>query len=334
MIARLLNMRRNGVIGLNERNLRLVAELNPRRLMRLVNDKTLTKQLAVEANIASPELVGLIRNSFDMRRLPDMLAYPNGVAIKPANGAQGNGILIVTEPLKDGYRLANGRRIMFEDLRFHVMNILSGMYSLGGRPDTVLIEERVRFAGVFDTISFKGVPDVRIIVLKGVPILAMLRLPTADSDGKANLHKGGVGVGVDLVSGVTRLGMQYDRPIELHPDTGNELSGLQTPHWDEMLMMAARAYDVTGLGYLGADIVIDVDKGPLLLELNGRPGIAIQTANRFGLRAYIEPVLAADTSGMDAAARIAFGKKTFQSVEALQTDLRAANAPENLPENT
>lgn len=311
---RVAKLKQNGVMGLNERNLRLVAELNPRRLMHLVNDKTITKRLANEANIPNPELVGLIRGSHDMRGLPTMLDHPNGVAIKPANGSQGNGILVVTGPMKGGYRLASGRRILYEDLRFHVMNILSGMYSLGGLPDTALIEERVRFAGVFDEISFKGVPDVRIIVLKGVPILCMLRLPTADSDGKANLHKGGVGVGVDLVTGITKQGMQYGALIDLHPDTANELSGLQTPFWEDMLMMAARAYDVTGLGYLGADIVIDVDKGPLLLELNARPGIAIQVANRYGLRAHVEPVLATDTSKMSPQERIAFGKQIYRNI--------------------
>lgn len=314
MLKRVAKLKELGVMGLNERNLRLVAELNPRQLMRLVNDKTITKDLAREANIPSPELIGLIRGSYDMRQLETYLDQPNGVAIKPANGSQGNGILVIMKPMKDGYKLANGRRILYEDLRFHVMNILSGMYSLGGLPDTVLIEERVRFAGVFDDISFNGVPDVRLIVLKGVPILAMLRLPTADSDGKANLHKGGVGVGVDLVNGITQFGMQYDDLIDTHPDTANVLPGLQIPHWDEMLMMAARAYDVTKLGYLGADIVLDAQKGPLLLELNARPGIAIQVANRFGLRAHIEPVLATDTTKMSPEERIAFGKDIYRSV--------------------
>ncbi|MEM9937695.1 MAG: alpha-L-glutamate ligase-like protein [Pseudomonadota bacterium] len=323
ILDRIIGLRRNGVMGLNERNVRLVGELNPRRLMRLVNDKSVTKKLAEDAGIPCPELIGLIRGSRDMRGLKDMLNRKNGVAIKPANGSQGNGILVIMEPMKGGYRLANGRRILFEDLRFHVMNILSGMYSLGGLPDVALIEERVRFAGVFDQISFKGVPDIRIIVVKGVPILAMLRLPTADSDGKANLHKGGVGVGLDLTTGITRNGMQYDAIIDTHPDTANSLSGLQVPQWDEMLMMATRAYEVTGLGYLGADIVIDAEKGPLLLELNARPGLAIQIANRHGLRPHIEPVLNTDTSEMDAAARIAFGQDIYRRVHSSDEDVAA-----------
>jgi len=41
---------------------------------------------------------------------------------------------------------------------------------------------------------------------------------------------------------------------------------------------------MTGLGYLGVDIVLDKAYGPMLLELNARPGLAIQVANQAGLR--------------------------------------------------
>lgn len=51
-----------------------------------------------------------------------------------------------------------------------------------------------------------------------------------------------------------------------------------------MLLMAAEAIEMTGLGYLGADFVLDKERGPVLLELNARPGLAIQIANRSGLR--------------------------------------------------
>ncbi|MEE0890795.1 MAG: sugar-transfer associated ATP-grasp domain-containing protein, partial [Succinivibrio sp.] len=51
----------------------------------------------------------------------------------------------------------------------------------------------------------------------------------------------------------------------------------------EVLELAASCYDMSGLGYIGTDIVLDRDKGPMLLELNARPGLAIQICNNAGL---------------------------------------------------
>jgi alpha-L-glutamate ligase-like protein len=312
MISTWIALRKAGLLGINERNLRLVNDLNPRRLMRLVNDKTETKRLAIEADIPTPELYGLIRNPLDMRNLEKLLDKPDGCVIKPANGSQGNGIQVILGPMRGGWRRSNGQRALLEDLKFHVNNILSGMYSLSGQPDVAMIEYRVKFDEVFDPISFGGVPDIRIIVLRGIPFVAMVRLPTAESDGKANLHKGGVGVGLDLVNGRTLHGMQNGKTTEIHPDTANPLSNLSVPHWDAMLLMAAKAYEVTGLGYLGADIVLDKEKGPLLLELNARPGLAIQIANRLGIRPLVNATLTADTDGMDAEGRVVLAKKLFR----------------------
>ena len=55
-----------------------------------------------------------------------------------------------------------------------------------------------------------------------------------------------------------------------------------------MLHIAARTFDMTGLGYLGVDMVIDRERGPLLLELNARPGLQIQVANQKGLLRHLE----------------------------------------------
>ena len=145
-----------------------------------------------------------------------------------------------------------------------------------------MIEYRVKFDDAFKQISFKGVPDIRVIVVKGLPVFAMLRLPTAASDGKANLHRGGVGVGIDIATGVTTHAIQFNRAVDAHPETGAALTGVQTPHWPRILEMASQSYDMTQLGYLGVDVILDRDKGPMLLELNARPGISIQLATRSG----------------------------------------------------
>jgi len=127
------------------------------------------------------------------------------------------------------------------------------------------------------------VPDIRVIVFRGFPIMAMVRLPTRGSRGKANLHQGAVGAGIDLATGITLDGVITTEVVTHHPDTTNAIAGLQVPEWDTILDIAARCYELTGLGYIGVDVVLDRDLGPLVLELNARPGLAIQIANRQGL---------------------------------------------------
>lgn len=301
-------LRRNGVIGINERNIRYVHALNPRRSLVTVDDKYVTKLLAQDFDIPTPELYGVVKNARDMKKLGDMIGHPDGFVVKPAQGSQGKGIIVIDSALKGGWRLSSGRRITLDALQFQINNILSGMYSLGGQPDKALIEYRVKFDDVFGKISFKGVPDIRVIVLKGIPVFGMLRLPTAASDGKANLHRGGVGVGVDIATGETRRAMQHDTLIDIHPDTAHPLEGIQTPYWDEILMMAARSYEMTGLGYVGVDVVLDRDKGPLLLELNARPGISIQIANRRGLRTVLESAMMLGDEKRSAEERVGLAK--------------------------
>lgn len=301
-------LRANGVIGINERNVKYVNALNPRKFLVRVDDKLVTKQLAAPAGIATPELYGVIENARDMKRLPEFIDHADGFVVKPAQGSQGKGILVIDGPLKGGWRLSSGRRIDLEAIKFQINNMLSGMYSLGGQPDKALIEYRVKFDDVFGKVSYRGVPDIRVIVLKGIPVFAMLRLPTAESDGKANLHKGGVGAGLSIATGITMRAMQHDSFIEFHPDTAHPLENIQTPYWDEILLMAAKSYEVTGLGYIGVDVVLDRDKGPLLLELNARPGISIQIANRRGLRFVLEQAMALSETPRTPEERVALAK--------------------------
>ncbi len=168
--------------------------------------------------------------------------------------------------------------------------MLSGLYSLAGQRDRVVVEYYVRCDPELAKISYRGVPDIRMIVFRGFPLMAMIRLPTHLSDGRANLHQGAVGVGIDLATGETLQGVQEDRRIDEHPDTGHPLAGIFMPAWDQILEMAARCFEMTGLGYLGVDIVVDRDLGPLILELNARPGLAIQIANGSGLRHRLQAV--------------------------------------------
>ncbi len=160
---------------------------------------------------------------------------------------------------------------------------MAGLYSLGGKPDTAIVESLIQPDDVFSDFSYEGVPDIRVIIFKGFPVMAMMRLSTAESDGKANLHQGAVGVGLDIATGRALRAVQHGMPVNEHPDTKVALSKLEVPQWRTLLELASGCYEMTGLGYLGADMVLDRERGPLLLELNARPGLAIQVANGRGL---------------------------------------------------
>jgi alpha-L-glutamate ligase-like protein len=279
-------LRAAGVLGLNKRNTDYIMRLNPRHFYPRVDDKVLTKKLAEEAGMAVPKMYGVISKQSQVRDLPSIVEEHSSFVIKPAQGSGGDGIVVVVDRgrhKRDSYRTASGLLINEEELEHHVSNIVSGQYSLSGTLDSALIEYCVQFDPLFGDVSYQGVPDIRVIVYRGYPIMAMVRLPTRSSDGKANLHQGAVGAGIDISSGSTLSGVLGNSVVDEHPDTGAPVAGLFIPHWDFILQTAARAQEVTGLGYVGVDMVIDRKLGPLMLEMNARPGLNIQIANRVGL---------------------------------------------------
>ena len=312
-------LKRNGVLGINRRNAEYMLPYNPRRCYPLVDDKTLTKQLAAKAGVAVPELYGVVEIQQQVRALPQLLAKYRDFVVKPARGSQGDGIIVVTGRARALYRAADGSLLDDHDMCYHVSNILSGVYSLGGQADKALIEYRVNFDPVFEAITYRGVPDVRIIVFRGVPVMAMVRLPTRLSGGKANLHQGAIGTGVDMASGCTLTAVLRTEIVAEHPDTGNPVSGVQIPHWDTLLELAAHSYELTGLGYQGIDIVLDRDKGPLMLELNARPGLAIQIANQAGLKTRLDIVERELSKLRSLADRVAFARERFAHADRTTT---------------
>ncbi|WP_163933254.1 alpha-L-glutamate ligase-like protein [Paraferrimonas sp. SM1919] len=305
-----------GVLGMNKRNIDYIGRYNPRRLYKFVDDKLSTKQLAIDNNIHSPGLIGVISQQHDIAMVPKLVQGKSGFVVKPAQGSGGKGIMVITK-VKDGrFYKPNGDEITHEEMTRHVSNTLSGLFTLGGKPDVAMIEELIQFDPVFDGFSFEGVPDIRLIIFKGFPVMGMLRLSTKASDGKANLHQGAVGVGLDLANGQGLYAVQFDRKVEYHPDTGRKLNEIKVPHWDKLLHLAAGCYEMSGLGYLGTDMVLDVEHGPLLLELNARPGLAIQIANDQGILPRLKQIEALGEQNMDVEQRIAYSKKHFSTAHA------------------
>ncbi|MGD9420661.1 MAG: alpha-L-glutamate ligase-like protein [Verrucomicrobiota bacterium JB025] len=306
-------LRRMGVAGINARNGDFVLPLNPRALYRLVDDKLETKRLAEVEGIAFPKTYAVVGSSHETSKLEKMLEGVTSFVIKPTRGSGGKGVLVIDGREGRSYVKPSGALVSGDEIRHHVSNILAGLFSLGGQRDKALVEYRVRPTGGLTALSHQGAPDIRTVLLHGYPVMAMLRAATRESDGRANLHQGALGIGIDLETGVTTRAIYHGKPVERHPDSGVDLIGVQIPAWDEVLDISVTCHEMTGLGYLGVDVMIDETLGPLMIEVNARPGLAIQLANGVGLLKRLGPIVRQYETdpGATPAEKIAFSKAEF-----------------------
>ncbi|MBX2826769.1 MAG: hypothetical protein KTR22_01315 [Flavobacteriaceae bacterium] len=275
-----------GVMGINRRNLELVYKYNHPKHYRWADDKVLTKELLEENGIATAKTYAVIKKTGNTRSKWEHCKAYDAVAIKPANGCGGDGIKILKKDNEGSFR--SGGKI-WDDAKVykHITSIVSGFFSMNSS-DSCLIEKCIIPHPFFAEIYDAGVPDFRVITLKGTPIMAMLRMPTSKSDGKANLHQNGVGIGIDMNKGILTQVYDGKRYSMTHPDNPTPINGKKIPCWKEILALSKKTAKVFPLDYLGIDIVIDATEGPQIMEVNVRPGLGIQLVNRCGLQQAIE----------------------------------------------
>jgi len=308
VIGLVRKLRAAGVLGINARNAKYVLEHNPRRLYPLVDDKILCKARLKAHGIAVPEQLGVVRGQYQAGALARRLRTLEAFAIKPAMGTGGDGVLVTLGKRGKDWVTPGGELLTLADIQYHVSGILAGMYSLAGQLDAALVEALVRTDPALHPIAPQGVPDIRVIVFRGVPVMAMMRLPTRRSGGKANLHQGAIGAGIDMPSGRTLSAVMHHDIVTQHPDTGAPVTEFQLPGWQDLIRLSARCFDAVPLGYLGVDMVLDEQHGPLVLELNARPGLAIQIASRSGLQhrlAYVDQLENPEGLSVDARSALA-----------------------------
>lgn len=278
----------HGVLGLNARSLLYIRPFNPKKATAVADDKLKTKMFLSARGIPVAKLFGRIENRDQLRSF-DFSVLPDEFVLKPNYGFGGEGIMVI-KGKKKGRFLKNGKTPITEmEIRENVEDILDGKFSLGGRLDTAFFEQVLSPHDCFARFRPVGLPDLRIIVFNLVPVMAMLRIPTAESDGKANLHLGGIGIGIDMASGKTTHAAQGHRMIDRLPH-GEDPIGIQIPYWEEILLHCSKIQQLTNIGYLAADITIDQQMGPALLEVNARAGLNVQVANLAPLRARLERV--------------------------------------------
>jgi alpha-L-glutamate ligase-like protein len=310
VIARLQRVRRD-FLGLNRRNHRYLARTDGGAL-RLVDDKLATKRHLEGHGIPTTRLLATCDRHGAIAPLVARLAESGAFVVKPARGARGAGVWLLRGGGAAGFRAPVGGRVSAGRVALHLADVVTGAFSRGRQPDTGLVEEMVRPHATLRRWSPYGVADCRILVFRGVPLLAMMRLGTRRSRGRGNLHAGAVGMGIDLVGGHGVHAERAGQFLTVHPDTGVPLLGRSMPAWRESLMLAARAAATVPLDLLGVDVLVDRRRGPLVVELNARPGLTIQIANRVGLAPLLERS-AAGPVPPDPSERVALGQRLYSS---------------------
>ncbi|OGJ50279.1 hypothetical protein A2335_04150 [Candidatus Peregrinibacteria bacterium RIFOXYB2_FULL_32_7] len=275
------------ILGINARNLLYIAKYNSSANKQFADDKIFTKNFLQSRGIGVAKLYYVINSHEELNKF-NFSSLPTNFVIKPNKGYGGSGILVIKNKKDNIFIQINGHPLNLYHIYKHCADIIDGKYAISGLQDKVVIEERLEQHEYFEELSSKGLPDVRINVFNLIPVIAMLRLPTKESEGKANLHLGGIGVGLDMGSGKGNFGVRYNQFIRKLPN-GKRINEIKIPKWDEILFTAAKIQHVTGIGYLAVDLTL-VKTEIKILEVNARAGLAIQIANKEPLKARLEKI--------------------------------------------
>ncbi len=306
------------ILGMNARTLEYIRKHNTREATRLANNKLATKKILQKNGLPTPRLFAVIRHAQELKNFR-WTRLPPSFVLKPNSSSGGGGIIVIFGRNKKGnWVKADKTEVFIPELRNHVFDILDGNFSAGNVPDVAFFEQRIKVHPDLKAYSVKGVPDIRILVYNMVPVMAMLRLPTLESGGRANLHAGGIGVGIDLSLGLTTTAIQRGHLIDMMPGIRLPLAGIRLPFWNDILLLASRTAQASGLNYAGVDIAIDREDGPVVLEINARPGLDIQFANAAPLKSRLERVEGLKTKSLEKKIRLAqslFGGEIEQEIE-------------------
>lgn len=308
----------------NERN-KVYLRKNSAKGKRIADSKYRTKKILDRAGVGVPELIVKIdsEQELDKFRWEDL---EGNFVVKPVLGFGGDGIIVVRKRGKwaGEWLKMDGGVVTSQDIRQHCLDILAGKYSLHGSLTSVLVEERIKIHPWFLAFTRSGTPDIRVIIYNRVPVMAMLRLPSEESKGKANLQQGGYGLGIDLATGITTYGIkgkgeEIKKIYDYKKKKYRKVNGIKIPFWKKILetsIVCQKA--IPSLGFMGVDVVLDKEKGPMVLEVNARPGLSIQLCNKAGLKRRIEKIADLEVKSVSHAVfltKYLFGEGFFEKVK-------------------
>ncbi|MDD5396453.1 MAG: sugar-transfer associated ATP-grasp domain-containing protein [Candidatus Moranbacteria bacterium] len=272
-------------IGMNLRN-HVIQFFNPQSSLLLAKDKLATKKLLSGNGVLMPRSYFEISKRADLKLMEN---FPKEFVLKPSCGHGGNGILVL-ERKNDGYFDPAGNEHSLRDIRRQLLKILDGEFSGFREKDIAIVEERLYPSPKIVFKHAAGLPDIRIFCINYVPTMAMLRYATKETNGRANLSMGAIGIAIDIETGeFTHLHRKKENEKLSFADFGIS-SGFIMPKWEEMKKTAIKASQLSSLKLSGVDLILDKNDRVMVLEINGRPGIEIQNINEKSLLEKLEKI--------------------------------------------
>lgn len=304
-------MKASSILGLNSRSVLFTSKYNSRKAKKIADSKLQTNRVLRQFKVSHPLIYKKFKKPQDVLEF-DWTTLPDSFALKPSRGLGGEGIVVLKKRIGPETWLTTSRkRIKADDLKLHTIDILEGAFSMGNEPDSAFIQEYVGRHSIFRKLAYRGTPDIRVIIFNKIPVMAMLRLPTKESGGRANLHQGALGLGIDIATGITTKAIVNNKEIIYKPNSTRKLRGIKIPNWNKILEIAVKGQMASGLGYAGVDIVLHPEKGPQIIELNAQPGLSIQLANMEGLKRRLNRI--DDINVLDALHGVKVAKTLFTS---------------------
>ncbi len=196
-----------------------------------------------------------------------------------------------------------------QEFRRRLLDILDGKYSMTLGWDSIIIEEKLIAGELFKDFCEYGLADIRVIVFNLVPVATMIRVPTKDSGGKANLAQWGLWFGIEVGSGkITSLLWRNKIYKMKFPKKFAHFQNKKLPYWNDILFLSSKVQYFVNLGYLALDRVI-TGEWPKLLEINARAWLEVQKVSDTKLKNVLNKI--ADLKIIDPEKWVEIAKSLF-----------------------
>ena len=277
------------LLGLNARVLDYIKEYNDSTAKKMADSKIKTKEFLSAKWVSVVDTLLVVSNLKELEKINlDDLKLP--FVVKPNAWFWGKWILIIDKKDASWNFVLNNWDVMTKkELLSHFQFILEWFFSLSWNRDKVIIEKKVILDSSIELLWKFWLPDLRVIVFNMVPVMAMFRIPTAESKWKANLHAWACWVWVDIATWKLTYITYKWKNVKSVPWIW-DVRWIELPNWEKVLETAVKVQQITKIWFLGCDIVLDKQDWPLLLEMNIRPGLSVQLANLAPLKTRLKKV--------------------------------------------